>query len=92
MITEAVANWFLTGVAAMVGLLPEPSSDMVAASGQYTGSMSQVINQVANLGPIVPFGHIAAAAGILAGFLAFALVLQVSRIVISISTLGGGSV
>lgn len=92
MITEAVANWFLGLVAGLVGLLPEPSAGAVEASESFTGRLDQVISQVANLGPIVPFEAIAVSAGVMFAFMGFALVFQVSRIVLSVATLGGGSV
>ena len=91
MITEAIANWFLMFPTFAVSLLPSPSPGMVAAGEQYSGALSQVINQVANLGPIIPFGQIGIAAGIMLAFIAFATILQVSRIIISVVTLGGGA-
>lgn len=90
MITEAIATWFLNAVAWLVDLLPSPTAEMVSSGQSFTGRIDQVINQVANLSPVVPFEGIAVAAGVLFAFMAFAIVLQVSRIVLSFVTLGGG--
>lgn len=92
MVTESIATWFLNSVAGLVGILPEPSQQMRDAAGSFEGRIDQIVESIANLNPIIPFDGIAAAAGIMLAFIGIATVLQVSRIVISVFTLGGGSV
>lgn len=92
MITETVANWFLSAVAWLINLLPALPASTSASISSFQGNFDEVVAVVAKLSPVVPFGDIAVAAGILAAFWVFAILLQGGRIVLSFVTLGGGSV
>lgn len=92
MITEAVANWFLSAVAWLINLLPALPASTSSSIASFQGNFDEVVAVVAKLSPVVPFSDIAVSAGILAAFWVFAILLQGGRIVLSFVTLGGGSV
>lgn len=92
MITEAVANWFLSIVAWLIALIPPLPGTVGTNLDQYEGRLDQVLEQVSYLSPVVPFDAIAQASLTLSVFIMIATVMQVSRIVVSVATLGGGSV
>lgn len=92
MITDSVVSWFMGTLGGILGTVPHLPDPIIEAFGSTLGQLTAIGVHVSNFGPLVPFAALGYALVITAAFWAVTITIQVTRIVASFVTLGGGSV